>query len=252
MSHWGLALSTLSVVALSAGALSAQHVYTRAQVETGARLYQASCATCHGPKGDAIRGVTLFSGQYRRATTDDELARLLIQGIPNTAMPPNNYSEDEAGMIVAYIRGVASGATFDVRLGDAARGKALFSGKGKCEGCHNERSRLAPNLGDVGAIRRPPELERALLDPSADLHADFRFVRAVQKNGTVVTGRLLNQSTFSVQLLDRSERLRAFDRADLKELAVMQTSEMPSYRGALDDQEVADLVSYLTGLRGAR
>lgn len=249
MLRWGLALS---VVALSAGALSAQHVYTRAQVENGARLYQASCATCHGPKGDAIRGVALFSGQYRRATTDDELARLLIQGIPNTAMPPNNYSEDEAGMIVAYIRGVASGSAVDVRLGDATRGKAVFSGKGKCEGCHNERSRLAPSLGDVGAVRRPPELERAVLDPSADLHADYRFVRAVRKDGTVVTGRLLNQSTFSVQLLDRSERLRAFDRSDLKELVVMQTSEMPSYRGALDEQEVADLVSYLAGLRGTR
>lgn len=249
MSRWALALF---VVALGAGTLSAQHVYTRAQVENGARLYQASCATCHGPKGDAIRGVALFSGQYRRATTDDELARLLIQGIPNTAMPPNNYSEDEAGMIVAYIRGVASGANLDVRLGDAGRGRALFSGKGKCETCHNERSRLAPSLGDVGAIRRPAELERAVLDPSADLHADFRFARAVQKDGTVVTGRLMNQSTFSVQLLDKSERLRAFDRADLKELVVMRTSEMPSYRGALDEQEVADLVSYLAGLRGAR
>jgi putative heme-binding domain-containing protein len=249
MSRWGL---TLAVAALIAGTASAQHVYTRAQVENGARLYQANCATCHGPRGDAIRGVALFSGQYRRASTDDELARLVIQGIPNTAMPPNNYSEDEAGMIVAYIRGVASGAGVDVRLGDAGRGKALFSGKGQCAGCHRAGSRLAPNLDDVGAIRRPLELEQAILDPSADLHADFRFVRAVARDGSVVTGRLMNQSTFSVQILDRSERLRGFDRADLREFVVTPTSEMPSYRGRLDDQEVADVVSYLAGLRGTR
>jgi putative heme-binding domain-containing protein len=249
MWRWGLALLGM---ALTAGTASAQHVYTRAQVENGARLYQASCATCHGPKGDVIRGVALFSGQYRRATTDDELARIVIGGIPNTAMPPNNYSEDEAGMIVAYIRGVASGASVEVRPGDVVRGKAIFSGKGKCDSCHNERSRMAPTLDDVGAIRRPLELEQAILDPSADLHADFRFMRAVLENGTVVTGRLMNQSTFSVQILDKTERLRAFDRTELKEVATMKTSEMPSYRGTLDDQEVADVVSYLTGLRGAR
>ena len=42
-----------------------------------------------------------------------------------------------------------------------------------------------PSLADVGAIRRPLELEQAVLDPSADLHRDFRMVRAVTKSGTV-------------------------------------------------------------------
>jgi mono/diheme cytochrome c family protein len=68
----------------------------------------------------------------------------------------------------------------------------------------------------------------------------------------VVTGRLLNQSTFSVQILDAAERLRAFNKADLKEFVIMRTSEMPAYRNTLDAQEVADLVAYLTTLRGRR
>jgi mono/diheme cytochrome c family protein len=68
----------------------------------------------------------------------------------------------------------------------------------------------------------------------------------------VVTGRLLNQSTFSVQVLDASERLRAFDKADLKEVVMMRTSAMPSYRDVLDTQEIADVVAYLTSLRGSR
>jgi putative heme-binding domain-containing protein len=240
------------VVVVTAVVASAQHGYTRAEVENGARLYQASCATCHGPKGDTVRGVTLFSGRYRRATTDDELVRLIINGIPNTSMPPNKYSDTEAGMIVAYMRGIAAGDTVSMTPGDAARGKALFAGKGKCASCHNEGSRMAPVLDDVGAIRPPLELERALLDPSADLHTDYRFVRAVAKDGTVVTGRLLNQSTFSVQILDANERLRAFQKSDLKEFVIMQTSQMPTFRGTLDTQEVADVVAYLTTLRGTR
>jgi putative heme-binding domain-containing protein len=111
---------------------------------------------------------------------------------------------------------------------------------------------MAPSLADVGTIRRPLEIERALVDPSADLHADFRFVRAVRRDGTVVRGRLLNQSSFSVQLLDVEERLRAFDSAELRELTIEPSSPMPSYRDALTAQELADLVSYLTTRRGAR
>jgi putative heme-binding domain-containing protein len=263
MSRWvragqGVARSVVvrAVVAsgllLGGATLFGQHGYTRAEVENGARLYQASCATCHGPRGDTVRGVTLFSGQFRRATTDDQLVRIITGGIAGTAMPPNSYSDVEAGMIVAYMRGIASGDTVEVTAGDLARGRTLFAGKGKCAGCHNAGSRMAPSLSDVGAIRRPLELEQALLDPSADLHTDFRFVRAVTKGGTVVTGRLLNQSTFSVQILDASERLRAFDKADLKEFVIMKTSEMPSYRGTLDAQEIADVVTYLTSLRGQR
>ena len=167
-------------------------------------------------------------------------------------MSPNNYSDVEAGMIVAYLRGVASGESVDVPAGDTARGRTLFAGKGKCAGCHHPASRTAPNLDGVVAIRRPLELERSLLDPSAELHADFRVVRAVTKNGAVVTGRLLNQSTFSVQILDATQRLRAFDKADLKEAVIMRTSEMPSYRDVLDTQEIADVVAYLTSLRGQR
>ncbi len=245
-------LTVAFTVLFTTAPVAAQHGYTKAEVENGARLYQASCATCHGPRGDMVRGVALFGGQFRRATTDDQLVQIIRTGIPGTAMPPNTYSDVEAGMIVAYLRGIASGETVDMTAGDPARGRTLFAGKGTCAECHHPASRTAPNLEGVGAIRRPLELEQSLLDPSAELHPDFRVVRAVTKTGTVVTGRLLNQSTFSVQVLDASERLRAFDKADLKEVVMMRTSAMPSYRDVLDTQEIADVVAYLTSLRGSR
>jgi putative heme-binding domain-containing protein len=244
-----IARLTITVLA-SGGTLSAQHTYTRADVENGARLYQGSCATCHGAKGDTVRGVALLSGQFRRGSTDEELVRIIVSGIPGTAMPPTSYSDLEAGMIVAYLRGAAAGAGVTVTQGNSVRGKALFGGKGKCATCHNEGSRMAPSLSDVGALRRPLELEQSILEPTAGLNPDFRFVRGVTRSGTVVTGRLLNQSTFSVQILDSTEQLRAFDRSGFREFAIVKTSTMPSYRGTFDAQEVADIVSYLTSLRG--
>jgi len=248
-------MKTIPVLAcavwLAAAPASAQHVYTNADVENGARLYSASCATCHGPRGDTVRGVALFGGVFRRATTDDEVARIIIGGIAGTAMPPNSYSEAEAGMIVAYLRGAGrGGVTFTA--GDAARGRAIFDGKGRCATCHNAASRMAPSLADVGAIRRPLDIEQALVDPNADVNYDFRFVRATTKGGETVTGRLLNQNSFSVQILDSAEHLRSLDRSSLKEFAVKATSEMPSYRGVLDTQELADVVTYLLTQRGQR
>ena len=240
----------LAIVGMWSPPTRAQHGFTRAEVENGARLYQASCATCHGANGDQVRSVALFSGRFRAATTDDDLVRIIINGIPNTAMPPNRYSNEEAGMIVAYLRGLAAGDRVTLTAGDVARGKTVFTGTGKCASCHHPSARMAPTLADVGTIRRPLELEQAVLEPSADLHPDFRFVRAVRRDGSSIRGRLMNQSTFSVQILDTTEQLRGVDRSEIRELTFESNSPMPSYRGVLTTQELADVVAYLTTLRG--
>jgi mono/diheme cytochrome c family protein len=51
-----------------------------------------------------------------------------------------------------------------------------------------------------------------------------------------------------VQLLDTKEQLRSFVKADLREHGFAETP-MPSFRGRLSAQEIADVVSYLVSLR---
>ena len=75
-------------------------------------------------------------------------------------------------------------------------------------------------------------------------------MRLVTRDGATMTGRLLNQDAFTVQLLDSKEQLRTMLRADLKEFAFIDKSPMPSYRGKLSPQEMTDLVSYLVSLQG--
>jgi hypothetical protein len=53
-----------------------------------------------------------------------------------------------------------------------------------------------------------------------------------------------------VQLLDSSEQLRSFMKADLQTEAFI-ASPMASLRGVFDDKELADIVQYLASLRGA-
>jgi len=246
----------LTAMALAALALSpagaGQHGYSAEDIANGAKLCASTCAGCHGPDGTRVNGVDLGSGTFRRATTDDDLVRIVRMGIPETSMPAASFSERDAGAIVAYLRTMKGGAAATV-AGDAQRGRPVFDGKGNCGSCHGTGgpgTRLAPGLAEIGAARRPAEIERAILDPSAEWSPDFRSVRVVARDGTTVTGRLLNQDTFSIQLLDASERLRSLDKATLRELTIVAASPMPSYRGRLTTQEVADLVAYVRSLGG--
>lgn len=234
-------------------ALAAQgRVYLPGEIEGGARLFQANCTGCHGPEGDAIAGVNFSRGQLRRAATDDDLVRIIVRGIPGTPMPPSNFSEGQAGTIVAYLRSMAgSGAA--AASGDAGRGKALFETKGQCLTCHSVAgagARTGPPLTDIGAFRPVSELRRSLVEPDVEIRAENRSVRAVTRAGDTITGRLLNQDTFSLQLIDAKEQLRMLDKGSLREYAILKNSPMPSYRDTLTPQEVADIVAYLSTLKG--
>lgn len=237
----------------SAAVSEAQHNYTPADIEDGGRLYQFNCARCHGPDGDAVTGVNLGRGQFKRVTTDDEIVRVIISGVPGTSMPPSKFSEADAGKIVGYLRsmGTVTGQSTAIP-GDATRGQALFEGKGQCATCHglNGRgSRFGPDLGDIGSRRRGVEIERSIVYPDADISADYRFVRAVARDGTKIQGRLLNQDLFTLQLFDANERLVSLTKANLKEVEIMKNSTMPSFRTRFDAQELADVVNYLRSLK---
>src|SRR2546425_878311 len=62
-------------------------VYAPADIAYGASLYAAQCATCHGPNGDQVGGVDLRSGRFRNASTDQDLTRVITNGMPGTGMP---------------------------------------------------------------------------------------------------------------------------------------------------------------------
>lgn len=241
------------IVVLAAGTLLAQRTYTVGDVEDGRRLYLANCAICHGAEGDSVPGVDFTHGKFRRATTDDGLVDVIRVGIPGTAMPPHNLYNFQLSLLVTYLRFMASTARSTTGTGDALRGKAVFEGKGGCMECHRVNgsgSRVGPDLSDIGALRRALELERSILDPDAEILPQNRYVRVMTRDGASASGRLLNQDGFLVQLLDSKERLVSFSRSNLTEFAIVDKSPMPSYRGKLSTQELADLVSYLASLKG--
>ena len=256
----GAALSWAAAAALASALIAQEHSFTAADIENGSRLYQGSCAGCHGAGGDGIPGIDLGRGQFRRVATDPEMIAVIRSGIPGTTMPPSGFSEAQALTIVAYLRNLAStsarsGSEGSSAGGDAARGKALFEGKGECGSCHRVNGvgpRVAPDLSDIGSIRTASELRQKLLDPNLLIRPGNRYIELVTREGATISGRLLNYDSFSIQLIDTNERLLSLPKSVLRQYTFIKGSKMPSYREKLTADEVTDLVGYLVSLKGPR
>lgn len=227
--------------------------YAPADIAYGARLYDAQCTTCHGAGGDGVGGVDLKSGKFRNAVTDQDLTRVIVQGIQGTGMQAFKFDASELAGIIAYLRNMNSFDRGSVKPGDAVRGRTAVEGKGECLRCHRvgaQGSRVAPDLSEIGATRGAGSLMRSLTDPSSQMMPINRPVRAVTRDGRVINGRRLNEDTYTVQVFDDQERLVSLSKADLREYTIVTTSPMPSYKDRLTDEELADVVAYLLTLKG--
>ncbi len=134
----------------------------------------------------------------------------------------------------------------------AADATALLESS-KCFDCHRigERgSRVGPDLTDVGGRRSSDQLRRAILSPDSEVLAQHRSVRIVTNDGTAVTGRVLNQDAFSIQLLTMDEQLKSYAKSGLREQTILTRGLMPSYEGRLNGQQIGDIVAYLESLKG--
>jgi mono/diheme cytochrome c family protein len=145
-----------AVVALGTAILAQQHSYTQAEIDAGARLYESNCGSCHGESGDKIVGIDFSKGTFKTARTDDDIIRIIRNGVPNTGMPSSPFSEPQANTIVAYVRSIPGGRVANASLiasltGDATRGKTLFEGKGNCVTCHAVNGAGGTSGPDLGA-----------------------------------------------------------------------------------------------------
>jgi putative heme-binding domain-containing protein len=257
LSNWlvpSLAVACLALVS-SQDTLRAQadHQYTTQDIEAGSRLYASQCTTCHGAAGDTVSGINLRRGQFRRPMSDDDVRRTITTGVAGTGMPPFAFQPGELDGLLAFIRSGFDVSGMAVKVGDAARGQALFEGKGGCASCHRVNGkgpRVAPDLSDVGAIRSPSQLFRSLTAPTSQMMPINRPVKIVMRDGRTISGRRLNEDTYTVQLIDDQERLLSLDKADIRDLQVSRTSSMPPATAVLAGVEIDDTIAYLLSLRG--
>jgi putative heme-binding domain-containing protein len=238
--------------AVQAAPVSAQdHQYSAEQIQAGYRTYVGQCQLCHGFNGDGIARVNLSRQQFPRAVTDDDIRKAITTGNP-AGMPPFTLNAEELDDLVAFVRSGMDQTGTGFRLGDAARGKTVYETQG-CAACHRlagSGPRSAPGLDDIGFIRRPGQILTSLTDPTRGTMPINRAVTIVTRDGRTIRGRRFNEDTFSVQLIDSHENVQSIEKSDIRRYDVSMTSQMPSYRGRLNDADMADLLAYLVSLKG--
>jgi putative heme-binding domain-containing protein len=227
--------------------------YPQSDIVHGAKVYGEQCERCHGADGRGVSGVDFQSGKFHNAETDRELSTLIFRGIVTAGMPSFALDPPDFIGIIAYLRNFNRLDRGSMREGNPERGRIVFEGKGACLSCHRvygKGSRKAPDLTDIGALRSPGTIERVLTDPDGQLFPINRPVHIVTKDGKTIDGRRLNEDTYTVQVTDGEGGLHSLLKADLREFRVLTKSGMPTYKGELTQDELADLISWLLTLKG--
>ena len=113
---------------------------------------------------------------------------------------------------------------------------------------NGQGSIFGPELTRIGASRSIEYLRESIVKPSADIPETFQGVTAVQKDGKRVRGIRLNEDTFSLQVRDPSQKVRMFDKGELREVVNETESLMPPY-SKMAAVDLDNLVAYLASLR---
>jgi putative heme-binding domain-containing protein len=219
-------------------------------IEQGGKTFRAHCAPCHGLKGEGGRGPNLSNGIFYHGSSDAALLENISEGIPGTEMPGLFYSPDRVWQVIAYIRSLHPSAQ-----ANAAQlvkdGEALYQRQG-CPQCHRinaKGSRFGPDLSEIGRIRSAEYLRASIIDPDADVGQRYWVVSLTDGDGKSYEGFLMNEDTYTVQFFDPSSRLYSMERSGLKSFKIDKKSKMPSYKEKLSNDQVDQLVTYLSSLR---
>jgi putative heme-binding domain-containing protein len=238
--------------------------------KAGEYEFRINCALCHGLGAHGGgRGPDLTRAQKKHTHSDSDMFQVISNGIPGTAMPANGTNGQGVGMtdeeiwqIITYIRSQEVNASAKT-TGDAARGKALFYGDGNCSMCHMVEGKggsMGPDLTAVGGSRTPEAMIESIRNPSRRLAwglteatkefpQEYESVTAVTADGKQVKGVILNEDSFSVQMMDSGEHIHLLQKNKLKSFHKSRESAMPKYDpDVLSDKEVDDIVAFLAGV----
>jgi putative heme-binding domain-containing protein len=168
-------------------------------------------------------------------------------------------SDEEIWQVVTYIRSLEVKAPAKPE-GNASHGKELFNGAAGCSTCHmiqGKGGRLGPDLTSVGGSRSTEYLVESLRNPSRRLAQgifeamkefpqEYVSVSVVTADGTKLSGVVLNEDQFTLQILDTREQLHLFEKDQLRSFEKRRESAMPVYdQKTLSDKDLQDLIAYL-------
>jgi cytochrome c oxidase cbb3-type subunit III len=219
-------------------------------VAEGHKLFNQTCTTCHGMDGSEGERAPALVGERRFfRLSENALYDSIKHGISGTGMPPINISDESIWKVVVFIRAMRSSASEVDVPGNVAHGREIFFGKGGCSGCHmlnDKGGTIGPDLSNIGAQISLKRMKESLT-MDGPISAGYQPVKVTTRSGQAIEGIAKNEDSFSIQLLDRQNRLHLLNREDLQSIDEPRTSLMPhNYDKVLSAEEYNDLLAMLS------
>ena len=124
---------------------------------------------------------------------------------------------------------------------DSAPPATWSSGKGKA---------IGPDLSNVGREMTAPEIQSALLNPSAHITPGYELVTVKLRDGQTLRGFARNRSDFDIQLQDLEGRFHLLRPGQIASVQNEKQSPMPPLKAG--PEQLRDLVAYLGHLTGVK
>ncbi len=253
-----LAFGTLLLMPLPSGAQAQS-----AGSAVGARRFVQFCTGCHGAdgKGGGKAG-SLVTSQSVINRSDAELFRIVRDGTAQGMPPFAQIGDTNIVAVIHYLRTLEKNAVpadatgRNGAPGDAAAGRALFFGKGRCSTCHlmqGEGGFIAGNLTTYARDRNRESILQSITRPDSPLAPSSRVVSVTTRTGQRLRGVLRNEDNFNLELQTEDGRYHFLERSSLASVSYSDHSLMPrDYGSRLTAKELDDLVSFLiTSSRGS-
>jgi putative heme-binding domain-containing protein len=257
-----------SLLSLATAMIAASLTVTAQRVDEGRQIYNRACTACHGADGaGGEMGPALGVPARRYAQASDaQIFDAIKNGIAGTQMPrfAGRLSDDDISKVAAYIRALRGTAIDAPAEGDAAFGEQIFRGKGECANCHVVKGKgglVGPDLTNLAGTRKTVSIVDALTKPLHRVFGDggaipkilipnttYQPVRVTAADGTVITGVLKNEDSYSLQVMGTDNELHMFDRAKVKVVYETRTLMPTDYDKRLAPDEFRNLLAYLTRL----
>jgi len=234
----------------------------------GEQVYNQNCTSCHGPNGGAgeigPEIIHNLSVPLRGELSDNQILDVIRNGEPGTAMPAwkGKLADDDILKIGAFLHSLRGTAIDNPLAGNVAHGEEIFWGKGQCGSCHMLGGRGAlkgPDLTNVAAEYKSNLIVDALTKPNHRVYGDggvhlralpamntYDAVHVTLNGGRTVDGVLLNQDSYSLQLMGDDNQLHLLDRSQVKAIAGKPPLMPTDYDKRLTKNEFADLMAFLT------
>jgi putative heme-binding domain-containing protein len=227
----------------------------------GQALFRGLCSGCHGGAGRGGKGPDLTRGKFMHGNKDEDIARVIREGVAKTTMKKlgDSLKEEQITKLVTFIRSLARAPgepTWKPYLkGDPVAGRKIFfdeKSKAQCAKCHTvdrQGGRIGPPLDRIASRRSAEFIMESIVDPSKDIDPDYEAVQVFTNKGTSITGLRVNETNFSIQLREENGRFHSFLKSELESVVVLKKSLMPeNIPEVLTVKELHDLFAFLMTL----